>query len=386
MEEWLQYFNSDYEYIIWGCTEFTEALLAVLRDIMKVKGIVDRNPELTGTRFCGIPVYHPEILKEKDKNVKVIISNRFMGTRKQIENQLEEMGYVKGKDFSYYEFFISIWSWKYKNQIAASYIETSITTFCSLRCKKCAGYIPFIKKPRHRELEDILGDVDKLFGVFDFIARFRLLGGEPLIYPHLLEVIDAIGKKYRGKIGEFTIVTNGTIIPSDDLLKTMKRYNANFSVSDYSGCGSRIATSDQYKNFMKKCDENQVRYFYNKLLRWMDLGSPIEKQNLSENELRTRYEDCKLDRRSLFNGKVYACVNQASAHIGGLYGDKADGDDLIKLDDLSGLSKKEAFDKWYLFDTVGTKKQGYISFCDYCNGEGSLNANFIPVAEQCNER
>lgn len=78
-KSWAKVFTKEQEYVIWGCTEFTEALLATVKDIMKIRYIVDSDKRREGTSFQGIPVHMPMCVKD-EKNVKIIVTNRFSGT------------------------------------------------------------------------------------------------------------------------------------------------------------------------------------------------------------------------------------------------------------------------------------------------------------------
>lgn len=384
IEEWISVFNKDAKYVIWGCTEFTEATIDAVGDIMNIVCIIDKNHTLEKTKFKGVTVHTPDYLSElsrADIDFKVIVSNHFTGTRKEICDYLNKTGFVENVDYSYYEYFISIWSWKYKNKIAASYIEFPVTTRCTLNCKKCAAYIPYVKNKVDRDYNEIINDIDMLFKSIDYIARLRVVGGEPLLYNDLIKLISSICEKYERNIGEFTIVTNGTIIPDARSLNVLKYYSVNLSISDYRAAGLKAASESQYNKLLQILDENGISYHFNSTLRWMDLGNPMIEQKLSDNQLITRYQDCNLDRRSLIKRRVFRCTNIGSAYSAGL-NIKFSKEDYLDCGFLNELDKTERFSKWFSFDTLGKTKKGYLDFCKRCNGEGSLNSNFIPVAEQ----
>lgn len=382
IEDFICNFDKENVYVVWGCTEFAETLITTLGDSIDIRFVVDRNEKLEGTYFCGKQVKSINCLIDMSSKYKVIISNHYTVTRRAIEKQLDEWGYKKNKDYSYYEFFIAIWNWKYKQKLVASYITINITNFCSLRCKKCAAYVPYIENPSHRDLELIKRDIDGLFSVFDGVARFQIVGGEPMVYPQLDELLGYLGLKYAHKIDKLDVVTNGTIFPKENILKIMNMYGFSFSISDYSVSGVKNTSSSHYEEFMKICNRWNVSADINSSLRWIDLGAPV-KQNLSMDALKIRYEDCKLDRRGLADGMIFGCCNQLHAYAGGVYKTIKNGD-CLSIDELFSVSKELAFEKWYRFDVLCEHgESGYLSFCDYCNGEGALNKNYVPVAEQC---
>lgn len=73
-----------------------------------------------------------------------------------------------------------------------------------------------------------------LFSKVDIVREFVLIGGEPFLYKELSEIISYIGEKYRDKISIFSIVTNGTIIPTQEVLGLCQKHNVLVRISDYS--------------------------------------------------------------------------------------------------------------------------------------------------------
>ena len=57
--------------------------------------------------------------------------------------------------------------------------------------------------------------------------------------------MEYIGSKYGSKIILFSITTNGTIIPSDELIKICMRYNVMIRISDYSASVPRLKNNYQ---------------------------------------------------------------------------------------------------------------------------------------------
>ncbi len=62
----------------------------------------------------------------------------------------------------------------------------------------------------------------------DYCGEFVLIGGEPLLYKELPEVVEYIGNNYRDKIATFSITTNGTILPSAKLRSVCRENNVTF--------------------------------------------------------------------------------------------------------------------------------------------------------------
>lgn len=79
-----------------------------------------------------------------------------------------------------------------------------------------------------------------------------------MLYKDLSKAIAYIGNKYRRKIGVFSITTNGTIIPNEEILKTCKKYQVLFRISNYSKALPQLRQS--YEKSIKKLEEFEVEY------------------------------------------------------------------------------------------------------------------------------
>lgn len=380
--DWMTIFNREETYVLWGCTEFAESLIASIGDIMKIAYIVDRNEQICGKSFAGYEVKSVKQLLS-DRKYKIIITNHYPVTRNAICEELKRMGYQENTDFSYYQYFISYWGWEYKQKLAVPYMEMPITTLCTLRCKKCAAYMPYAINRKNRLLESLKADLERYFRNIDWTARFRLVGGEPLLYPRLQELVEYIGENYRQKIGEFTLVTNGTVIPTEELQKTLVRYHVNFFISDYSSCGHPLTSDTQYDKLREVLDNSKIKYVFSRTLRWIDLGNPLQPSGLTKEQLIERYEDCKLDRRSLIDGMIFPCGQLGNAYIAGIASVKECAkDEMIRLDVFNRLSRQEMLRELLRFDVENAFENGYIAFCDRCKGEGALNQEYVAVGEQ----
>ena len=108
-----------------------------------------------------------------------------------------------------------------------------LTSHCTLRCKLCATYAPQSKNPCHYDSKKIISAVDKYFESMGDVALFTLSGGEPLLHPDLVQMITHF-KKYVTRMEKFEIITNGTVIPSKELLQTLSDIpNVDVMIDDY---------------------------------------------------------------------------------------------------------------------------------------------------------
>ena len=72
--------------------------------------------------------------------------------------------------------------------------------------------------PQDRKLDEIKRDLDAFFEWVDTVEDMNLLGGEPLLYPELVEVLQYIQNNYRDKIVDIYMFTNGMCNLSEELL------------------------------------------------------------------------------------------------------------------------------------------------------------------------
>lgn len=91
-------------------------------------------------------------------------------------------------------------------------IVFELTKRCNLRCKMCnqasqrTKLVSRYKELSLEEWEKIIDDIDNSFF---FKPRIHLTGGEPLLYPGILELVEYIKKRHF----KCSITTNGLILP-----------------------------------------------------------------------------------------------------------------------------------------------------------------------------
>jgi len=96
--------------------------------------------------------------------------------------------------------------------------EIDIVHHCNLRCRACGHFSPYAK--RHfvspKSIQKDLSILKKYF----HIGELRLMGGEPLLHPSLLDVVKVAKSGIADKV---VLVTNGLLLHSigDDLWKAI---------------------------------------------------------------------------------------------------------------------------------------------------------------------
>ena len=140
-------------------------------------------------------------------------------------------------------------------QIRCKNFDYLITSKCTLNCKLCSNYIPYIPAPIHTPKEIAFQEIKAFFEVWDYADRIELIGGEPLLHPNFYEIL-AECLKYQSQFGKIRITTNATIIPKkevfDLICATDKRIE--FLLDDYGPLSKNL---DEIRQI---CDDYAIPY------------------------------------------------------------------------------------------------------------------------------
>ena len=219
-------------------------------------------------------------------------------------NKIKESSRYIAKDFKKKSklklFLIWIWIWVKQNILRLSeipYLEVMVTTKCNLKCRNCSNLIPKISPKSDEPFTKIAYEIDMILKKVNCIYRLKIHGGEAFLHKNCAKLIDFLGK--QKKIKSIRIATNGTIIPSIDIIKSLSSNNIIVQISDYKINYNKI------NEIIDIFDENNIKYTYLKDQIWYDMGD-FEKRDLN------RYSSCNIKRcTSLYDGKIYVCSRAA---------------------------------------------------------------------------
>ena len=249
-------------------------------------------------------------------------------------------------------------------EIVIPFMDIDITTFCNLRCKRCAKCIPYFTDHRHFTAAQIAESLDLLTKYVDKIYVASILGGEPFLNPELTEILKVCAQ--NSKIEHLEITTNASIEPTDEQLRIIKDYSIDVHISDYR------SISDNYKHakekFIKKLEDNGIKYEYQFHDMWLDFGE-IEKRDYSDKELHRMFVHCPMNSCAVFNdNKLYKCGHTSYLCQHGI---EEGGYDVIDLKKVQSREEmKELIRKFYSIK--------YSTACRYCLS----NPAAIPAGEQ----
>ena len=255
--------------------------------------------------------------------------------------------------FSCIQKFSTFFRQKICRKFDVPYIECFITTKCNLKCKHCSNLIPYIEKRKHMPFVDFKRDLDTFLAQIDRLYRLKIHGGEVFLHPELCDIIVyADGLK---KIKSIRIATNGTILPSEKVLKTLAKSKVVVQISDYP------IFSGKAEQTIKMFEAHGVKYVFLQGQKWQNMGE-IKKRATN------RFESCSITRcTSLYRGKIYVCSRAAMMEELGCH----------FYDGIDITSDKEVFRKEMTLLYNG----GHGKACWYCDGDTEL-AKEIPAGEQ----
>jgi hypothetical protein len=220
--------------------------------------------------------------------------------------------------------------------------------------------------------------MERFFLSFDRIGRLTIAGGEPFLHPQLPELVDFFSK-YFDRMNMFEIITNGTIVPSERLLKALGgSKKIDIMVDDY-GPGLSIKVPQIVEAFTYAGIKHRVRIYHGKdahLGGWLDV-SDVSDKHRPESDTVEIYQRCQYtsgaNKNMIYHidDKIYmCCVNQKFLDF---------------IPDISG-EFVDLMDKSLSYSDIKNQIQGLrnrkcLFACKYCNGH-LVDAKRYAPAEQ----
>lgn len=313
----------------------------------------------------------------KRKNLKIVVTTvRF--SYDEILKELISYGFKEYQDFCMFERFAEEWNLRWRNKCVLSKIDTVITSRCTLKCRDCNLFIGYAKQHADMKLWDLQRNFDTFFDSVDFVYEYTLLGGEPFIHVELEKILSYLMGKFHNRIGKVNLISNGTVVPGDNVLELMKKYEMIVHISDYTqSVKYEKKLAEVINTFLKKGIEHYV--IPNNT--WKDVRYPV-KEFTTDNP-REHMLLCGHSTHSVGNGKLYWCDPAFAAEC--FTGFKALEDDSLDL-----VRNKETNTKYqatlnilkYMLGDVN--ERGYMSICEKCAGVGRDNHVVVTAGLQMN--
>lgn len=254
------------------------------------------------------------------------------------------------------------WSNQWNRRVVLGRITIPVTMRCTLRCDKCAAHTLDFKSYQDERLCDLLQDVQFLLSCIDYIYVVYLAGGEPFLNPDLDQIIRVCADS--GKIGNISVVTNGTVIPDAKTLAALRETKTAVKISKYPPALQPDA--EKLKSILK---ESGIPFIHESCAAWSDIGSSGQRK---EGSAKRRFSVC-VQHLCLpcFKGQLHLCGDSAFLITEGLIPDcKEDYIDLRAADPAAFRGQLRKL-----------LKKRVISACSYCLGD-TYKTPKIPVAAQ----
>lgn len=372
-----QFLDNEKQIYIFGAGLLGEELRPVFERYGCFAGYIDNDREKQKSGIKNVKVISlQEYISGEKKGMIVIAAD--LKNIPEIKTQLQREGLEEEKEFyEHIEFMKNVFpvlSVYFYNQFYVELAQICLTERCSLKCKACAHACYAVDAhSQDMNIETAKKSVDSFFNKVDVIKEFVLIGGEPLLYKELAEIIAYIGERHRQKIIYFTITTNGTILPKQEVLDMCKKYNVIVRISNYSSTLQYLER--KYEQLIARLKEEEISYILSTAdYQWMDYGFETVNREWDEKELIRVFDECKIPCREIRGNKYYYCVMARSVSDNLNFG--------LGQNDYLDLNKIKKEDKKILLEfEMGYSEKGYLDMCNHCHG-AEVVKHPIPVAEQ----
>ena len=360
-------------------------LHALKQKNIKLICFVDNNVSHWNTNFKGHKVISPEKLKSEFSNYPVLVC---LLNFKYLKRQLRdlEIKNVYDVDFLFTNinlqnidtlwsidrckvqidlYLFSITSYKDKNKLKVNSLDLVLTEKCSLKCKDCSNLMQYYAKPIDEDYSQLTYSLDKFMDTVDYVQEIRFIGGEPLMYKRIDEVIKkTLAYKNFGRI---VVYTNGTITPKPHKLEAFKNDKILFRISNYGSISRNV------KQLEKALEENKIHFISERMTKWQD-AAKIKKFDRPINVTKQIFGNCCVNECfTLLHGKLYLCP--FAAHAENLHAIPKSSEDTIDfLKPQDKIELKNKIRKLY-FETE------YLEACKSCNGR-DFNVASVEAAIQ----
>lgn len=120
-----------------------------------------------------------------------------------------------------------------KEKPTLPYVEVPVTDLCNLNCKGCLFACNAMAGNNHINKDQIVRDAVRMKELFEDIPWIRILGGEPLMHPDIIEIMDRFRNIYTDS--EIDLCTNGLLIPKmpDIFFESLRKNKITLHISGY---------------------------------------------------------------------------------------------------------------------------------------------------------
>lgn len=363
--------------VIYGANENGKEFFNKVKFLDAVEVFIDKNEKYQSEGVCGKPVVSIHKFTDMDSNGYIVVVAIQGYYRHMVINQLLHLGYTLGRNIftseNFLDHYLSIFSVYEKNLVYFPSISFLVTTKCNLNCFGCLNFTHENKNKKHYDIYALKRSADTFFASVDFVEKFHISGGEPLMYTHLDELIEYIHMNYCAKIGQIFVATNGTIIPSERLCNILKGCDVFVEIDDYrNSLHKSMAKNDKLISLFHEYD---ISHLDRATDYWINLNPDSSIDKCDDVALENWYDTCNNPYASFHDDCLYSCNYDDYAKEAGLTSPRME--DIMKFGETSFANKKILVEFRH-----GYTSRGYVEFCKKCAGHEMTNQHHIAVAQQ----
>jgi glycosyltransferase involved in cell wall biosynthesis/organic radical activating enzyme len=250
--------------------------------------------------------------------------------------------------------FVCVWVMYKHGKLLSHYTNFLTTLRCNLNCVGCLNFNNNLKDPQDVSFEDFKEHFDAVFTKFDFLYSLHFTGGEPCLVKELPRFIRYLEENYKERIFDFFVITNSTIVPSEEVISAVKALDGYFFLDDYSAS----VPNTKIEEIKSTLDSRKARYVINKPTFWYDLNVGNNFNELTEGELEEYKDDCNSFLHEFEGKRIYACCYQRYANKAG-FGELTDNDYI----EITETTKMEILEF-----RQGYTRKGFLELCKHCRG------------------
>jgi hypothetical protein len=214
-------------------------------------------------------------------------------------------------------------------------------------------------------------DIDNFLTGVDLIYYFQFVGGETLLAKDLPEMLEYAASKKQ--LQHIVIITNGTILPSEKLISTMKKIKRlHVVISNYKN-NKKLAKKLKTDELIEMLAKNNIRHFLNpEDTTWRKPQRLTETYKKTPDLAQSNYNRCSLKffhnfccgKFSLCSMSVFLERNKPNFEF--------EQDEIVEVGNTDGRTLSENLKKFFA--------KSYNNHCSWC--DFSHTNEEIPPAEQ----
>lgn len=310
---------------------------------LQIERIVDKDAAKQGTFCYGTEIVSPEWLLEYDKksdaNYYVIITVHTPKVAKEIKKWF---AVLKNATVYFYDEFLKIVSKIKKKKIFSFQIH--LVDHCDLKCACCNHFSPLVTENFYLTKEIFERDVRRMSELTaGDVAEIHLLGGEPLLHPHICEFPPIIRDYFPKTNIDFT--TNGLKLLT--MPKTFFNVCREYQISIWI---TRYPVSFDYSAVAERLKNENLNFKFTNSGNSVEIPKEMVKVPLvlkGNQDAELTFEHCNIcTSYPVRDGKIYVCPPSAyvdffNSYFGeSLPGPEVNGVDLFSVNDLPELLEK----------------------------------------------